>query len=294
MSQDAFPADKTDYHVHCHRDGCAAKDMTLSAVYAEAVKAGLREIAVVKHYSHSLPNGKDGFVSWKRTLPAEFDAFLEEFRTTPVPAGLRVLSAVETELLNAAGDINIPPEQAARVDLALLSVHWLPDAPGLTNVLREALNPLTLPPSHKSSEELAAWLKPIREIGPEPFARAMCEGNANAIRRHHKVRVLAHLDDGFIALRGYCVPVDDLSDDRLLELIAPVIEACVQYRVLWELTPDLSRRTQVVREANRRGVAFTGTVDAHFLANPAWGHILAQHGIVEDVIRRMGVTRGRL
>ncbi len=24
------PPDRTDYHVHCHFDGCAAKDMTLA------------------------------------------------------------------------------------------------------------------------------------------------------------------------------------------------------------------------------------------------------------------------
>ena len=72
------------------------------------------------------------------------------------------------------------------------------------------------------------------------------------------------------------------------------MDACVKRRTLWELTPGLSHCTHIVREASRRGIAFTGTVDAHFQANPRWGHTLSQHVMVEDIIRRLGVTRGRV
>ena len=35
MTKENVPPEKTDYHVHCHLDGCAARDMTLSAIYEE-------------------------------------------------------------------------------------------------------------------------------------------------------------------------------------------------------------------------------------------------------------------
>lgn len=282
----------TDYHVHCHLDGCAAKDMTLAAIYAEAVKAGLQEICVVKHYSHLLPNGGDVWVNWKRTTPEAFDQFLDEFKATPVPAGLRVLSGVETELLNQAGDINIPDSQAARLDLVLVSNHWLPDAPGLERVWQPLLGAGIFPCAMKL-EDLGPWLEEIQKRGAEPYARAVFEGNANAVRRHPQARVLAHLGDGGLhVLRAFRIPVDDLSDDRLLELAAPLIEACVATGALWELTPGVPRRTQLVREANRRGVRFTATVDAHFLVKPAWGHTLSQHQVAEETVSALNLTRG--
>jgi len=284
-------AERADYHVHCHLDGCAAKDMTLAAIYAAAVAAGLREICVVKHYSHELPNGADAWVHWKRTPSEAFDAYLEEFRDTSRPAGLRVLSGVETELLSAAGDINIPAAQAARLDMVLVSNHWLPEAPGLSRAWLPLLGAGRLP-AHLPPAELGPWLEALQQTGPEPYVRAVCDGNANAVRRHPKVRVLAHLDDGLHVLRAFRVPVDELADDRLLEFAAPVMAACVAQGALWELCPYLPRRTHIVREANRRGVRFTATVDAHFLANPAWGYSLAQHAAAEDTIHRLGLTRG--
>lgn len=285
--------ERTDYHVHCHLDGCAGKDMTLAAIYASAVATGLREICVVKHYSHALPNGADVWVNWKRTKPEAFEAYLDEFRSTPVPAGLRVLSGVETELVSAAGDINIPDAQAARLDLVLVSNHWLPEAPGLSRAWQPLLVSGRLP-CQMPLAELGPWLEALQQSGPEPYVRAVYDGNAAAVRRHPKVRVLSHLDDGLHVLRGFRVPADDLSDDRLLELAAPVMAACVEKGALWELCPHTPRRTNIVREANRRGVRFTGTVDAHFLVNPAWGYTLSQHAAAEDTIRRLGLTRGCL
>lgn len=289
-----FRPELTDYHVHCHLDGCAAPDMTLAAIYEEAVKTGLQEICVVKHYSHALPNKGDVWVNWKRTKPADFDAYLSEFDSTPQPGGLRVLSGVETELVSAEGDINIPADQAARLDLVLISNHWLPEAPGLSRAWQPLLGKGILPCS-MNLDELGPWMDVLKQTGPEPYARAVCEGNANAIRRHPKARILAHLGDaGFHVLRAFRVPVDDLSDDNLLELTEPVIRACVECGALWEMTPGFPRRTNLVHEANRRGVRFTGTVDAHFLRNPAWGHTLSQHDLVEKQISRLGLRRDRI
>lgn len=284
----------TDYHVHCHHDGCAAKDMTLAAIYEEAVKAGLQEICVVKHYSHILPNDGDIWVNWKRTKPEDFEAYLKEFRDTPQPVGLRVLTGVETELLNQNGDINIPAAYMAKLDLVLVSNHWLPDAPGLERIWRPLMGKGILP-CQMPLEDLGPWMDEIKKQGPEPYAKAVMEGNANAIKRHPKAKVIAHLGDGGLHnLRAFRVPADDISDDRLLELAEPLIQACIETKALWELTPGIPRRTNLVREANRRGVAFTGTIDAHFLRNPAWGHTLAQHDCVEKTIAQLGLRRGQV
>ena len=288
-----FPPELTDYHVHCHLDGCSAPDMTLAGIYEEAVKTGLREICVVKHYSHRLPNGGDIWVNWKRTKTDAFDAFLREFETTPQPAGLHVLAGVETELLNSDGEVNIPAEAAARIDCVLVSNHWMPEAPGLSRAWQPLLGKGILP-CNMPVEDLGPWMDELKKTGAEPYVKAVCDGNAAAVRCNTKARILSHLGDGFHVLRGFRVPVDSMNDDRLMELSIPVMEACVATGALWELTPGVPQRSAIVHEANRRGVSFTGTVDAHFLRNPAWGHTLSQHGIVEETIRRLGVRRARL
>ncbi len=84
MSTSSVTSDRTDYHVHCHCDGCAAKEMTLAAIYAEAVKAGMREICVVKHYSHELPNHTNP--AWGHTL-AQHAAVEETIRRLGVTRG---------------------------------------------------------------------------------------------------------------------------------------------------------------------------------------------------------------
>lgn len=294
MNDDAhFSPELSDYHVHCHRDGCAAQDMTLAAIYTAAVQAGLREICVVKHYSHTLPNQGDAWVYWKRTRPEDFEQFLEEFHATPAPHNLRVLSGVETEVMSADGKINIPDEQAAKLNLVLASNHWLPEAPGLSRAWLPLLGHGGLPCSLRP-DELGPWLDDLKQTGPELYVRTLCEANAQAVKRNPKVRVLSHLDDGFGTLRAFRIPVDELSDDALLELASPIMTACVTHQVLWEITPATLRRASIVREANRRGVRFTGTVDAHFLVNPGWGHSLAQHRCVEEHIRRLQLNRGRV
>ncbi len=135
-----IPPEATDYHVHCHLDGCSARDMTLAAIYESALEAGLREICVVKHYSHKMPNGDDTWLYWKRTKPEDFDRYLQEFEDTAQPAGLRVLSGVETELVDSDGGINIPPDAAARIDLVLVSNHWLPEGANLSHAWKPLLD----------------------------------------------------------------------------------------------------------------------------------------------------------
>jgi histidinol phosphatase-like PHP family hydrolase len=286
-----FPRpEHTDYHVHCNFDCCAHAEMTLANVYAAAMAAGLDEICVIKHYSAAMPDASDKWGPWKRTTPNDLDVFLAAMAATPVPKGLHVLSGVETELVSVDGQINIPPQQQARIDVAILSAHWLPQMPsvGIPWWQGEHL-PSTLPP-----ERTAGWRADVAAAGAEPFIRELARGYANAIKANPKVRVLSHMGDGLYSLRAYLVPVDAVPPRRAAELMRPVFHACIENDVLWELTPETIPLLAMVEEAGRRGVKFTATVDAHFLFTDGWGYKLKDHELAEQVIRRLSLPRGRL
>lgn len=52
-------AARCDYHVHYFVDGYAHEEMTLANIEREAVRLGLEEVCVLKHYSQELPNGEE-------------------------------------------------------------------------------------------------------------------------------------------------------------------------------------------------------------------------------------------
>ncbi len=80
-----------DYHVHYHVDKCAADDMTLPNIAAEAVRLGLEDVGVLKHYSEQLPNAQDQWRFWKRVDPGQFADYLTDIRAFGPPDGLRRL-----------------------------------------------------------------------------------------------------------------------------------------------------------------------------------------------------------
>lgn len=111
-------AKNADYHIHYFLDACARQDMTLPNIAEKARAGGFEEIAVLKHYSESLPNGEADWVNWRRIKPAQFKAYLEDIARFEAPGNLRIYSGVETELVNDKGDINIPAEDQAKIDMA--------------------------------------------------------------------------------------------------------------------------------------------------------------------------------
>ena len=118
---------KADYHVHYYIDACANESMTFENIENEAYKLGLEEIAVLKHYSATLPNGKQDWVCWHRIIPAEFEKYLKEKNEYKPKHLIKIYSGVETELVNERGDINIPQEAIDRIDRVALSVHYMID-----------------------------------------------------------------------------------------------------------------------------------------------------------------------
>jgi len=151
---------KIDYHVHYFTDSCVADEMTLQNISAEAVRLGLEEICILKHYSKQLPNKQGMWVSWKRIVPKQFDAFLKDIRSFSSPNELRMLAGVETELLDYTGKINIPKCDIAKLDVVSLSVHWFPNLEFLP------VDPILCPSDigKNSAEAAAHWLKQIKDV----------------------------------------------------------------------------------------------------------------------------------
>ncbi len=280
---------KCDYHVHYHVDGCAHDEMTLPNIAAEAVRLGLDEVCVLKHYSRELPNGGDEWVHWKRVVPGQFDAFLTDIRAFQPISPIRMLAGVETEIIDDAGTLNTPAGQAAKLDALVLSVHWLPTMETITP------DPALIPGNIAGSdpETAYAWRNRVAEIGPAEIVRNLALAYANAITRNPGPKVLGHMYDGLFPLRNYDVPVDDLSDDELCELMAPLMAACAETGALWELMPTRVKRPAILAHANALGVRFTATVDAHMLQTDGWAN-LRDHDQAETYLASLGLTRGRI
>jgi len=278
-----------DYHVHYFADGCAQPEMTLDNIEREAARLGFDAVCVLKHYSHTLPNGQAAWVHWKRIVPGQFDAFLRDIRAYRPAAGLRMFAGVETELVDDAGAINIPAEEAARLDAAILSVHWLPRMGTATP------DPSLIPGRLADSpgEAVASWREAMESAGAEAILANFVSAYVRAIERNPGVRVLGHMYDGLLPLRAYEVPVDELTDDCLTDLMKPLMIACAERGVLWELTPAPVERPAILRRADALGVRFCATADAHFLQTPGWAN-LYDHAKAEAVIDEFGLTRGEL
>jgi len=280
---------RCDYHVHYFVDGCAHEEMTLANIEREAVRLGLEEVCVLKHYSQELPNGEDLWVNWKRIIPEQFASFLKDIRAYQTSSRISMLAGVETEIVDDAGKVNIPEKDANRLDALILSVHWLPRMETLT--ADPALNPWH---AEKSPPSVAAdWENRVRACDPAAVVRNLASAYIRAIEENAKVLVLAHMGDGLGPLRSYEVPVDELSDDKLNALMEPLMETCAEKQVLWELTPTSVKRPSILKRASAVGVRFTATADAHFLQADGWAH-LRDHFKAEEYISSLGLTKGTI
>jgi len=279
-----------DYHIHYHLDPCAHAEMTLPNIVREARRLGLAEICVLKHYSRELPNGQAAWMFWKRIVPAHFESFLADVCAFPGEPGLRLLKGVETELVDDQGTVNIPKVDADRVDTLVLSVHWMPR-------LQVASADPGLIPTEKFNESppecLADWRRQIAGCGVVALVENFVAAYVRAIACNPRLGVLGHMFDGLLPLRRYQVPVDDLSDSRLNELMEPLMRACAESGVLWELTPDPVTRPAILMRAQELGVRFCATADAHFAQTPGWGN-LWNHDRAEAYLTELGLRRGTL
>jgi histidinol phosphatase-like PHP family hydrolase len=278
-----------DYHVHYFVDGCVHEEMTLANIEREAARLGLEEICVLKHYSQELPNGEDAWVNWKRVVPGQFAAFLEDIRAHQAAARISMLAGVETELVDDSGKVNIPEEDAGRLDALILSVHWLPRMQVLS--ADPALNPWK--PEQSPPNVVADWRKRLEECDAGAVVRNLVLAYVRAIERNPRVAVLAHMYDGLEPLRCYGVSLEALGDEQLNALMEPLMVACREKHVLWELTAAPVKRPSILKRANAVGVRFSATADAHFLQARGWAQ-LRDHSKAEEYIASLGLTKGRI
>jgi histidinol phosphatase-like PHP family hydrolase len=278
-----------DYHIHYYADSCANPEMTLENIQKEALRLGLRETCVLKHYSRELPNGADKWMAWKRIVPEAFEAFLKDIRTFEADPRLRFFAGVETELVDDNGTVNISSQDAERLDALILSVHWLPRMKVATaDPTLDVFNIQRSPP-----DVLRVWQKHVQECGAAALVENLAMAYVRAIEKNPKVLVLGHMFDGFYPLRTYQVPVDDVPEDILCRLMEPLMKVCAAHDVLWELTASPIRQPAILKRAHALGVKFCATADAHFLLVDGWGN-LREHEKAEARIDEYGLTRGAL
>ncbi|NLN56028.1 MAG: hypothetical protein GX148_07000 [Clostridiales bacterium] len=282
-----------DYHVHYYLDACAAKDMTFPNIEKRCLELGIDEISVLKHYSHSLPNGKEDWVCWHRIKENGWRKYLEEYASY-IPERIKIHSGVETELVNEKGDINIPLSEQNKIDMCALSVHYMIDLDCLKMDFLLYPN-LDFCPEFKNEvgyRQREEWREKVNSAGAEKMITGLANGYINAIQRFSKVKTLSHMYDGLTPLRTYLCDVDSLGESKCIELLEPLMKTAAEYGVLWELYGDRVVFERVLVRANELGVKFCATADGHMLYE-GWGP-LTHHNRAEDLIDRLKLNRGEV
>lgn len=284
---------KFDYHVHYYIDGCAADDMTFENIERKALSIGLDEITVLKHYSRRMPNGRPEWVFWKQVKEEQWRRYLEEYEAFGT-SGLVIHSGTESELCGEDGEINIPDDEAAKVDMVALSVHYMPDLDGLKMdfLLYPDLSAVPGADNDEGRRQLARWKEKAADFGAENAVKGLVNGYINAIKKHPKVRTLSHMYDGLLPLRVYGFDVDSLGEKKCTELFEPLFAVMKEHEVRWELLGAPVKFPGLLRRACESGVRFVPTADAHFI-DGGWGP-LTHHDAAEELIDSLGLVRARV
>ncbi|MFA6730383.1 MAG: hypothetical protein WCR95_05240 [Eubacteriales bacterium] len=287
----SFNRKTKDYHIHYYLDACARAEMTFPAIEVACRKIGLDEIAVLKHYSSTLPNGKDDWVYWHRIKEDDWNRYLKEYSEYK-PEKLKIRSGVETELKNESGDINIPASEQEKIDMCALSVHYMIDLDGFDMDFYLYPNLAACPGFDNiyGREQRQKWIDKVNDAGPERLITGLANGYINAIRRFPKIKTLAHMADGMLPLRTYLCDVDSLGFDKCVELLEPLMKTAAEAGVLWELYGEDVVNEKVLVRAGELGVKFCATGDAHMISG-GWGPIDGREK-AERLIDRLGLSRG--
>jgi putative hydrolase len=99
-----------DLHVHSVASGHAYS--TIAEIAVEAARKGLAAIAITDH-GPAMPGGTHRYYFGNlQVLPDSLE-------------GVRILRGVELNILNEAGEVDLPPEYLALLDLAWAGLHEL-------------------------------------------------------------------------------------------------------------------------------------------------------------------------
>lgn len=281
-----------DYHIHYYIDACANDEMTFPNIENKCLELGITEGTVVKHYSSAMPNGENDWICWHKTIPEQWQQYLNEFKAYKAKKMI-LHSGVETELCNEAGDINIPLEEQQKIDMVQLSVHYMINLDCLPMSLLLYPN-LNFCPAFNNDEGrriVEEWRQKTIAAGEENIIIGLVNGYMNAIKRFPKVKSLAHMGDGLKPLRTYLVDVDKVPLKRILEIMEPLMRLMVEKGVVWELLNEYAH-PDILKRANELGVSFTASADGHFL-DSGWGP-LSKHCEAEAFLDSLSLRRGKI
>jgi len=282
----------TDYHIHYHIDRCANDEMTFPNIEKMCLQLSITEGTILKHYSSSMPNGKNDWICWHKIIPEQWQQYLEEFAAYK-PQKMIIHSGVETELCNESGDINIPIEEQQKIDMVQLSVHYMINLDCLPMSLLLYPN-LSFCPEFNNDEGkriVEEWRLKTVATGEENIIIGLVNGYMNAIKRYPKVKSLAHMGDGLKPLRTYLVDVNKVPISHTIEIMEPLMRLMAEKGVVWELINEYAN-TEILKRANELGVSFTATADGHFL-DSGW-EPLSKHSDAEQLLDKFSLRRGKI
>lgn len=275
---------QADYHIHHHVDPCADAEMTLSNIEEAVHEMGLQEITVLTHCSTQLPGDAADWGWWHKLREDRFALYLSEVRSFSSKYGTRIYSGIETELVDDKGNIATTEDILHKVDMAALSLHYLPDIAVFPWL------PDDFPPSGHGAEfqnQYQEWQRVISDIPPASILEALAKAHIKAIQKNPKIRTLAHLDDMSYTPGLYGIRFDSMKESLFTEILEPLMRAAAEQEVLWEITEACPIRP-MFRRAQELGVHFTPTSDAHFISG-GWGPLSRRRGAVEKM-ESMGLT----
>ncbi len=213
-----------DYHthtVHSHGRGTVLDNARVAAA------RGLDTIAIADHGPQAVP--------WVAVdSPRTFDHIRREAAQAARETGVKVLTAVECNIMSPDGDLDLPARDLARLDLVLAGLHLL-IIPDDLRRLAEAAR-LVLP-----NVAPWKWFERTRAKARVTNTKAIVE----AVSRHRLA---------FVTHPGLHLPIDTPELAR----------ACARRGTRMEIS-SAHRETDVpyVRAAARQGVDFTLSSDAH-------------------------------
>ncbi len=232
-----------DYHTHSrYSDG----NETVERIADAARKRGLLEVAITDHGPRVPVSGVDNLNSYERVI--------KEIDSLKVPE-VRVLAGAEANIIDLAGQLDIPPSVYEKLDVLLCGLH-----------------PYSVPGNIGDAYRLFGR-NHLRHLGPTWRQKAV-DANTKA--------TIAALKNN---------PVDILSHPGLFfEIdVAEVARVCVKEGVLWEINCGHHHpRLEDVRIALEVGVDFIINSDAHFYDT------VGEMGYGSWLVKELGIPRERI
>lgn len=213
-----------DYHTHSqysHGQGDLERNIET------ALKKGLKEIAITDHGPRTFNFIRLGVNKAGELL--EIKERINELQTRY--PDIKILAGVEANIINTAGELDVPDEILSKLDLVAAGLHLL-----------------IIPPDWKATKDIIIDNRLSYKLFPfsrERIRRQNTEAIINAVQKH-KIDFITH--------PGYQLDIDTYELARI----------CEKEGTFLEINTRHARMTEgFVRAASRTGVNFIINSDAH-------------------------------